>query len=31
MVMMGYLGAKTKRGFYDWSDPKNPRPLDVNG
>jgi 3-hydroxybutyryl-CoA dehydrogenase len=30
MVMMGYLGAKTKRGFYDWSDPKNPKPIDLN-
>jgi len=27
---MGYLGAKTKRGFYDWSDPKNPKPVDLN-
>ncbi len=31
MVMMGYLGIKTKRGFYDWSDPKNPKPIDLNG
>ncbi len=30
MVMMGYLGAKTKKGFYDWSDPKNPKPVDLN-
>ena len=30
MVMMGYLGMKTKKGFYDWSDPKNPRPVDMN-
>jgi len=30
MVLMGYLGAKTKRGFYDWSDPKNPKPVDLN-
>ncbi len=30
MVMMGYLGVKTKRGFYDWSDPKNPKPIDLN-
>jgi 3-hydroxybutyryl-CoA dehydrogenase len=30
MVTMGYLGAKTKRGFYDWSDPKNPKPVDLN-
>ncbi|MFZ0452048.1 MAG: 3-hydroxybutyryl-CoA dehydrogenase [Desulfatiglandaceae bacterium] len=29
MVMMGYLGLKTKRGFYDWSDPKSPKPLDI--
>lgn len=30
MVLMGYLGLKTKRGFYDWSDPKNPKPVDLN-
>jgi 3-hydroxybutyryl-CoA dehydrogenase len=30
MVMMGYLGVKTKRGFYDWSDPRNPKPIDLN-
>ncbi|HUT70737.1 MAG TPA: 3-hydroxyacyl-CoA dehydrogenase family protein [Desulfatiglandales bacterium] len=30
MIMMGYLGLKTKRGFYDWSDPKNPKPMDLN-
>ena len=30
MVMMGYLGVKTKSGFYDWSDPKNPKPSDLN-
>jgi 3-hydroxybutyryl-CoA dehydrogenase len=29
MVLMGYLGLKTKRGFYDWSDPKNPKPVDL--
>ena len=29
MVMMGYLGMKTKRGFYDWSDPKNPKPVEM--
>ncbi|UCF84582.1 MAG: 3-hydroxyacyl-CoA dehydrogenase family protein [Desulfobacteraceae bacterium] len=29
-VMLGYLGLKTKRGFYDWSDPKNPKPIDFN-
>jgi len=31
MVTMGYLGLKTKRGFYDWSESKNPRPMDLNG
>ena len=31
MVTMGYLGLKTKRGFYDWSDPKNPRAMELNG
>jgi 3-hydroxybutyryl-CoA dehydrogenase len=30
MVMTGYLGAKTKRVFYDWSDPRNPKPMDLN-
>jgi len=30
MIMMGYLGLKTKRGFYDWSDPKSPKPMDLN-
>lgn len=30
MVTMGYLGLKTKRGFYDWSDPRNPQPMDLN-
>ena len=25
MVTMGYLGNKTGKGFYDWSDPKNPK------
>jgi len=30
MVMLGYLGMKTKRGFYDWSNPKNPKPIDFN-
>jgi 3-hydroxybutyryl-CoA dehydrogenase len=30
MVMLGYLGLKTRRGFYDWSDPKNPKPVDPN-
>ncbi|RJR51398.1 MAG: 3-hydroxybutyryl-CoA dehydrogenase [Desulfobacteraceae bacterium] len=26
MVTLGLLGAKTGKGFYDWSDAKNPRP-----
>jgi 3-hydroxybutyryl-CoA dehydrogenase len=26
MVLAGYFGRKTGRGFYDWSDPKNPKP-----
>lgn len=30
MVLMGYLGVKTKRGFYDWSDPKNPKPVELS-
>ncbi|PKN28893.1 MAG: 3-hydroxybutyryl-CoA dehydrogenase [Deltaproteobacteria bacterium HGW-Deltaproteobacteria-21] len=30
MVLMGYLGIKTERGFYDWSDPKNPKPLKLS-
>jgi 3-hydroxybutyryl-CoA dehydrogenase len=29
MVTLGLLGAKTGKGFYDWSDPKNPKPLDL--
>jgi 3-hydroxybutyryl-CoA dehydrogenase len=29
MVTMGYLGLKSGRGFYDWSDPKNPIPIDL--
>lgn len=29
MVTMGYLGLKSGRGFYDWSDPKNPVPIDL--
>jgi 3-hydroxybutyryl-CoA dehydrogenase len=27
LVLAGYFGKKTGRGFYDWSDPKNPRPV----
>jgi 3-hydroxybutyryl-CoA dehydrogenase len=30
MITMGYLGLKTKRGFYDWSDPKNPKPINLD-
>jgi 3-hydroxybutyryl-CoA dehydrogenase len=26
LVLAGHYGKKTGRGFYDWSDPKNPRP-----
>jgi len=29
MVVMGYLGKKSGKGFYDWSDPKNPRPINI--
>ncbi len=29
MVTMGYLGLKTRKGFYDWSDPKHPVPSDL--
>lgn len=25
MVTMGYLGNKSGKGFYDWSDPRNPK------
>jgi len=28
MVMAGWYGRKSGRGFYDYSDPRNPRPLD---
>lgn len=27
MVTLGSLGLKSGKGFYDWSDPRNPRPL----
>jgi 3-hydroxybutyryl-CoA dehydrogenase len=29
MVTMGFLGKKSGRGFYDWSDPKNPIPQSI--
>jgi 3-hydroxybutyryl-CoA dehydrogenase len=29
MVTLGSLGLKTGKGFYDWSDPKNPKPINV--
>jgi len=28
MVTLGLLGLKAGKGFYDWSDPKNPKPLE---
>ena len=30
MVFLGRLGQKTGRGFYDWADPKNPIPLELD-
>lgn len=27
LVMAGWYGKKTGKGFYDWSDPKNPMPV----
>jgi len=29
MVTMGLLGQKTGRGFYDWSDPRNPKAINL--
>jgi 3-hydroxybutyryl-CoA dehydrogenase len=29
MVALGSLGLKTGKGFYDWSDPKNPKPINL--
>lgn len=30
MVIMGYHGLKTGKGFYDWSDSKNPVPVQLD-
>lgn len=30
MVILGYHGQKTGKGFYDWSDPKNPVPVKLD-
>ncbi len=29
MVTMGFLGQKTGKGFYDWADLKNPKPMEL--
>jgi 3-hydroxybutyryl-CoA dehydrogenase len=29
MVLAGLYGRKTGRGFYDYSDPQNPRPMNL--
>ena len=29
LVTLGYYGKKTGRGFYDWSDPRNPVPMEI--
>jgi 3-hydroxybutyryl-CoA dehydrogenase len=29
MITLGLLGLKAGKGFYDWSDPKNPKPMNL--
>jgi 3-hydroxybutyryl-CoA dehydrogenase len=29
MVLAGWNGRKAGRGFYDYSDPKNPKPMNL--
>jgi 3-hydroxybutyryl-CoA dehydrogenase len=29
MVILGYRGQKSGRGFYDWSDLKKPKPIEI--